>query len=285
MNICIAYTQKGAKTGRALFEAIKNKTNHLVRRAFKTSPLPSTDVLIRWGSSCTGSFSKELNSAQGVANASNKGKMMRLLKANTLIQTAPVSMICDGERYDGSPDDYVYVRTTTTMNVEYGKFRDLASRAIYVSKPLINRAHEYRVQVFNGKIVGIYEKKPHQQDTRLFKSWNCHFYKLDPAVCTCREKGQAMAIEAVKTMGLLFGGVDLVKTTDNKYYVIEVNSSPGLNSLNVDKWADMMLEYVRNPVAPPVVQQPVARPVVSSPVVPPPVPQQTRRVSSLRFIP
>jgi len=255
MNICIQYTKKSCKTGLALYEALRNKSRHVIKRAFKSLPLPSTDVLIRWGNASTSVNCRELNTRQAVCNASNKKKMMQLLVANETIRTPEVTFLPEGNDILRSMNstDYVYVRDSLTMNVRYCMVRDIRSTDLYMSKPITNRTHEYRVQVFNGEVVGIYEKIPNEPNTKLFKSWNCQFRRLDIGICSCKERGQAMAVEAVKAMGLLFGGVDLVKTDDNKYYIIEVNSSPGLNSLNVDKWAGLFLDWIENPTTPPAI--------------------------------
>jgi glutathione synthase/RimK-type ligase-like ATP-grasp enzyme len=55
-----------------------------------------------------------------------------------------------------------------------------------------------------------------------------------------------MCIKAVSTLGLVFGGVDLIMEKETKaFYITEVNSSPSLNSINIKKYINCFIEYIK----------------------------------------
>jgi len=52
-----------------------------------------------------------------------------------------------------------------------------------------------------------------------------------------------MAIEAVQTIGLDFGAVDMIyKARQNKFYVLEINTAPGLAGTTLDKYVEKFKE-------------------------------------------
>lgn len=245
MRLTIAYPQKGAATGFELFKALRDSGRFTwVKRTYRRDFDRNTDILLRWGDAQDYSLKAgaiELNSRQAVANASNKTTMMRLL-ANSKDVREPKVLFLPGTvtgEYKNKEGNF-YVRGGN------GAVRfDNRTQAgdLYVTKPIL-RTHEYRVQVFNGQIIGIYEKMPEDAQQKLFKGYNCHFRKLDPSVCSCKEAGQKMAIDAVKAIGLLSGGVDVIKDEYNRYFINEVNSAFGLNSINVVKFKDLFINHI-----------------------------------------
>jgi glutathione synthase/RimK-type ligase-like ATP-grasp enzyme len=47
----------------------------------------------------------------------------------------------------------------------------------------------------------------------------------------------------VQALGLDFGGVDLIRTKNGEFIVCEVNSSPGLNDLNITRVVDEIKKW------------------------------------------
>jgi glutathione synthase/RimK-type ligase-like ATP-grasp enzyme len=116
---------------------------------------------------------------------------------------------------------------------------------LYVSKPVVNKRREYRVHVFNGEVITIYEKIPNEDNTKLFKAHNCHFELKNKDNCKLTLENQQVCIDAVKSLGLLFGGVDVMRDKDQNIFISEVNSAPALNGTNIDRYVTKITEYIR----------------------------------------
>jgi hypothetical protein len=242
----IAYSNRGCVTGKELREALD-----AVRK--KTDKKAKCDLFIRWGTTEQFNhlkFKKELNSLEAVLRTANKLEMLQTL------HDAGVSVLefsTDPTAIDSLKDKEgnVYIRNKNGV-VRYGNDFN-PSRDLYFSKPVRFKRREYRVHVFNGKVLGAYEKvplvsltsedqNPHSSVNRpkLFKSDTCKFVRCDLSLEGCRINGEAqrLCIEAVMTLGLDFGGVDLIRDKNGAFIVCEVNSAPGLNGLNVDRWVE-----------------------------------------------
>lgn len=242
MKTMIAYHSRSCVTGKLLRQILACPRKRTNKRA-------KLDVLIRWGSSEV--FDRttaklELNTAEAVANASNKLRMIGLLAANNIPIPRVAGRNVSLDEIKDSTGNY-YIRSNQGV-VRYGNDFN-ASTDLYATQPIPNKRREYRVHVFNGKIIAIYEKIPHslEQDgvrPALFKSYNCHFSLVDPQRSRCNAEGQEIAIRAVAALGLLFGGVDLIRDKDGNFFVCEVNSSPGLNQNNAQRWVTAIKEYI-----------------------------------------
>ena len=122
----------------------------------------------------------------------------------------------------------------------------------YALRP-INKQREFRVHVFNGRTLGIYEKIPESSTVKIYKNDNCTFRRLDQSSNEAMSglKGndtriglRPMAKDAVEALGLLFGGVDVLMGEDGQFYINEVNTSPGLNTENLSRWAREINSYL-----------------------------------------
>lgn len=237
----IAYHSKTSTTGKLLRTLLAVPRKRTQRRA-------KVDYFLRWGTSEQFPVRArvELNSIQAVANTTNKLRMLELL-ADAGLPTP--SFTTDSSGLDGIKDatGNYYIRSKLGV-VRYSN--DFNSGDSYASQPIPNKRREYRVHVFNSKIIAIYEKVPHGKDTEgytipaLFKSHNCHFRLVNPDISLCDAVGQKIAIDSVNALGLLFGGVDLIRDKDKNFFVCEVNSAPGLNSNNAQRWVTAIKEYI-----------------------------------------
>lgn len=108
---------------------------------------------------------------------------------------------------------------------------------------------EYRVHVFNGSVI-LYQKKSRRVDDdgvdipdedesdvrNLASNW---IYRTDNL--RRLERIEQLAINAVTSLGLDFGAVDIIKDGEGNIYVLEVNSAPGLRN---DETARMYTEAI-----------------------------------------
>lgn len=246
-HITFAYSGASHVTGRKLWEALKDDPRVNVTKVRKNRRVKHTNLFIRWGN--TRSFSPEntecLNTQEATLRASDKGAMMRALVNDPKVNT-PEVFFPEDTLFQPKDGTKLYIRGRNNV-VRYGE--TLRSTDKYATLPIKNKRREYRVHVFKDSVVAIYEKVPQDDSVTIYKDNNCKFARRDPAWCKLTKEGQQMAIQAVKTLGLDFGGVDVALTWNEEehkvdFVVIEVNSSPGLNSLNVQRWADMFVEEV-----------------------------------------
>lgn len=252
MKTMIAYSNRSCVTGKELREALDATRKKTDRRA-------KCDLFIRWGTTDQFDnlkYKKELNTLEAVLRTTDKLTMLQTLLAAGI---ATLDFSSDPAAIDSFKDKEgnVYIRNRQGV-VRYGNDFN-PSRDSYYSRPVRFKRREYRVHVFNGKILGAYEKVPlslaegqkRNAETlpKLFKSDTCRFVRCDLVV---DEQGlnprvnaaaQAMCIQAVNSLGLVFGGVDLIRNKHGEFTICEVNSAPGLNGLNVERWVEAIKEY------------------------------------------
>ena len=245
MKFVILYSNKSSKTGKDLLR----KFSTVARKAFRkrTSKRYTADLVLRWGS--TEEFPRltsrvEINTLQATRNASDKKVMMqKLVEAG--ISTPDVLFDLqnvDQEELQDYKDESgkFYVRGA---NQEVRYTDSVRAGDLYVSRPVPNKRREYRVHVFDGKILEIYEKVPQQEGVTIFKAHNCRFERRNPENCRLSQEDQQMCIDAVNALGLTFGGVDILRDKDQNCFICEVNSSPALNSLNIERYFEKIMEY------------------------------------------
>ncbi len=228
----IVWSNRSCVSGRALKAELRS-------RGIKVfNSLRPNRTLIRWGETRTESVQRDaLNSIDSVKACVNKLEMLKRLKN------------CGFD----VPEYYVPKDSATLLKPVYirdkrGNTRfDVcfnASKDWYATKAVPFKRREYRIHVFDGKILSMYEKVPNDPTHRpaLFKVDNCKFNLVNSAISLCDSRGQSVAIDSVKALGLIYGAVDLIRTQNGKRFVIcEVNSSAGLNSLNVKRLVDAIL--------------------------------------------
>jgi hypothetical protein len=240
----IAYNKRSSVTGKALFEKLKEAKagGYDWRHVCAKEPKHRPDLILRWGNSTLPTKgSTELNTQAAVRNAADKGKMMDILSKTKDVRipmyvpvTAQTPRTLEGNWFVRNEHDHITYRNTILAGDKYAVQEILKTR-------------EFRVHVFNDQIVGVYEKLPREEGAKIFKAENCDFRRIDLAdkAQTTRIKGvRPMAKIAVKALGLLFGGVDVIMDANGNAYVLEVNSSPSLNTLNLDRWVEVFTEYL-----------------------------------------
>lgn len=111
------------------------------------------------------------------------------------------------------------------------------------------KTNEYRVQFFKGELVCVREKrlrkgyeKPEGRDGRVRSHDNGYVFcePLEPLP----EEAIDMARKASKVTGSDFAGVDIAfhKPT-NYWFLLEVNSAPGMEGLTVEQYANAVIKY------------------------------------------
>ena len=123
------------------------------------------------------------------------------------------------------------------FDIRYCKNALRAKRALAAGRAFFTRyipsSTEYRVWVYRRRHLGTYEKVlAHPELKRRMIGRN---YKNGYAFQLVREESIPrtavdLALRAVDALGLDFGAVDVLLGRDGRYYVLEVNTAPGIQS-------------------------------------------------------
>lgn len=112
----------------------------------------------------------------------------------------------------------------------------------------IKKKAEYRVHVFNGAVIDVQYKARNPDnptpDWRI-RSHDNGFIFVREGVELAQQAKQ-LCIDAVRCVGIDFGAVDLIYNEHhNQYYVLEINTAPGITGTTVEKYAEAIINYMR----------------------------------------
>jgi len=110
------------------------------------------------------------------------------------------------------------------------------------------KKHEYRVHVYKGNVIDITQKKRRAgfegRDNQIRNHQNGWVYCRENI--TEPEGIQSLALAACTALGLQSGAVDIIwNELENKCYVLEVNSAPGLEGTTCKKYTNAILESLQ----------------------------------------
>ncbi len=106
---------------------------------------------------------------------------------------------------------------------------------------------EFRIHAFNGVAIDVQEKR-RKNGAQI----NEEIRNYDNGWVFCRNNIvepiglRNLGIKATSSLGLLFGAVDIVLGSDNKLYVLEVNTAPGVTASTAKKYAQAIMSYQEN---------------------------------------
>jgi len=258
MNFVSYKRGKTGKTGRLITKELHCVSQRSIERDL-INPRAITKV-IRWGSTTLWApcFEDELNCVAAIENASNK------LKALNIMKEAGVSVPWFTNNKEKAKDkvssiNYGNMVGRTTYHQGGSNFEICVDKTDVSSDyqsshwlELIPIHKEWRVHVFQGEVIGVSRKTDEDVGYRITNrytrnhanGWRFIRCDLDRVQPRLKELG----IEAVKSLGLDFGAVDIILSDgtestsegDRKYYVLEVNSAP-----SVEKGSTILYEYIR----------------------------------------
>ncbi|HET8689269.1 MAG TPA: hypothetical protein VFM18_21875 [Methanosarcina sp.] len=107
----------------------------------------------------------------------------------------------------------------------------------------IPKKEEYRVHVFGGKAIHVqrkakrYDVPREEANYKIRNHANGFIFQKDDFVYN--DKVKEVAIDAVVTLGLTFGAVDVIwNERKDKYYVLEVNTAPGIEGATLERYVE-----------------------------------------------
>jgi hypothetical protein len=249
----------GSLSGKALANALGIKR---IRPYYEAK---RRDIIINWGNSRPSESvpyaERDLNKHSAIAIACNKLKTFDLLYEH---EYPYLPNYCT-TRYDACNMLYmatnggeqlgkesIYCRTSLTSHSGGGiviakNIHDLVDAPLYTVGT--RHKYEYRVHVFRESVIDVQQKKRRSNwtggDTGIRNHSNGYIYAradIDYPV-----EIQHAAIQAVKLLGLDFGAVDIgYRERDNKIFLFEVNTAPGLTGTTLLKYAQTFKEYLNN---------------------------------------
>ena len=225
-----------------------------VLRVRPTYNAKRSDVIINWGNSHPPHFKwmdEDLNKPHAIALASNKLHTFSELICKGFNDLPKFTTEID-DAEDWINNGYtVYCRTILRGHSGNGivianALNQLVNAPLYTVKT--KHKHEYRVHVFRDQILDVQQKKKkigHTISSGIRNHSNGWIYartEINPP-----EELLVSSIQAVKLLGLDFGAVDIGhRVIDNKFFVFEVNTAPGLEGSTLDKYTKAIYNYYRS---------------------------------------
>jgi hypothetical protein len=111
----------------------------------------------------------------------------------------------------------------------------------------VKKKKEFRVHVLNGKVIDVQEKRRKgefdgERDTRIRNVHNGYVFCRDGVVEPNALRD--LALSAVGSLGYTLGAVDIVFNEHHgKCFVLEVNSTPGMEGTTLEKYSDAIVEW------------------------------------------
>lgn len=223
----------------------------------------SNHLIINWGNSILPDWYdwvhnrgvKMLNNPIAVARATNKITTLRYLEANGVPHIPFTTDYFHANEWLEQGDDVVerhIINGTKAQGVKVVKSdSEEALELCQLYTKMIKNAREYRVHVFNGKVIDVQQKKRRnrESDTELISGT---IKNVDNGWVFCRENiteyPEAMlthSINAVKVLGLDFGAVDVL-VKNGEVYILEVNTAMGLQGETLNKYVSEIINELNN---------------------------------------
>lgn len=212
-------------------------------------------AIINWGSSVlpdqVAACGRIINKPEAIRNASNKLKSFELFQQYGV--TIPTFWTDENEAMQAFNAGHCLVARTVLNGHSGAGIVIITDPADYVKAPLytayIKKQEEYRYHVFMGAVVDIQRKARKRDVPDDAVNWQVR--NLDGGFIFAREGviespiASTEAIKAVEALGLDFGAVDLIwNQREDKYYVLEVNTAPGLAGSTLDGYAARFKEVL-----------------------------------------
>ena len=205
----------------------------------KGQVVPYDDLYFRWGSthSVANKEAKVINCSRAIHRASDK-RGFRLacseidISPSTWTHPAAVpqeaveeGLVTRRSRHAGGKD----VLVSYTYEDVIHNWESIQGDG-YISKR-IDKPHEYRVHIVQGRVVGVSEKHPHDKSA---VAWNFHGEDGNGVFTNFKWSEWPMgvvrvALAAHKLSRLHFGAVDVMADEAGNAYVLEINSAPSLS--------------------------------------------------------
>jgi RimK-like ATP-grasp domain len=206
------------------------------------------DVIVNWGNvgAIPGVLGCHvLNKQDAVSKAINKKKTFEVLAAHS-IQTVPWTANMAVAKEWLQAGRTVVARKTLTGHEGAGiiiveKVNELIQASLYTQ--YIFKVREFRV---HATPFGVIDTQQKVHDTKLGppKSWKVRSYQNGfifqrKGIIPNKHRDQ-LAIATIRAIGLDFGGLDIIEDKQGNFYVVEVNTAPGIEGSTVGLYGNAL---------------------------------------------
>lgn len=247
--------RRGSKSVKALSEELNAKVIKLVGSKFKGKP---NKLVLNWG--CT-DLPNEVKKCQVINNPDNVGLAANKLEFFTHIRDGELDVNIPEFSQDKGwaakkivSGHLVVIRTILTGHSGAGiviadNLDTLNENPAPLYVEYIKKKYEYRVHVIGGVAVDVQRKARNRDVPDDEVNWKVQ--NLAGGFIYARNEGLAfeermldLAVRAVEACELDFGAVDIIYSKQrDKYYVLEVNTAPGLAGTTLEKYCLMLKKY------------------------------------------
>ena len=205
--------------------------------------------VINWGNTSKSKAKRIINKPEAVAIAVNKLKTFRTL-TNKGIPTVPFTNDIEVAKAWLKNNFVVYCRGALESSQGGGitvalHEEDLKEVPIYTRGIMLST--EYRVHVFDGKVIDYTQKKRKSgvESSEFIRNSESGWVFCRENV-TLPKAVESVSIAAIKALGLDFGAVDVLQSTiNNGVYVLEINTAPGIEGTTLEKYKEAICLYVQ----------------------------------------
>lgn len=209
-------------------------------------------LVVNWGNSHWPEWGaaarKLLNPPCNVAIATNKLETFRRLR-DCDVSTPDYKVYKEDAEFWVSQGKKVVCRQTLTGHSGQGiviasTIDELVDAPLYTQ--FIKKDKEYRVHVFQGKIIDYQQKKKKEGYTGGVSGIRNHAngWIYARSGVELPEEVSTESSKAVKALGLDFGAVDICTCTSGKVYIFEVNTAPGLQGSTLTNYVEAIQELL-----------------------------------------
>lgn len=242
----ILYAAESSVTGKALLDAMKEQG--VAIRGGSKVPDGALDTLIRWGSMAKVPTKPKrvVNRLDAIQQASNKREALKIMKAagiNVPLVLTPSEVKPEHLPVLGRKDKHVGANDIILCMQQRDVERAKAVGCTHFSQYIPTKA-EYRAHVFGDTIIKI-SQKILTDEAAATQPWIRNLsagYTFRQPETRLTGAARGMAIDAVHSLGLTFGAVDIIIGDNDQPYILEVNTAPGLQT---DTSLDAYLEQFR----------------------------------------
>jgi predicted ATP-grasp superfamily ATP-dependent carboligase len=239
--------KKGSKSAKSLGQSLGCKVLTRPKRS-------RIGTVINWGNSNHINYGnrKILNTFPCVQRAANKLLALNCFKESN-VSCPDFTTDIEVAKQWIADEEVVVCRTLLRSHSGKGiviatNVNELVSAPLYVK--YFKKSFEYRVHVFNGKVIDYVQKK--KRSGLVEGSYNKYIRSHNNGWVFCRNNiamtsvMEELAINAVKCLGLDFGAVDIVVKSNGEMKVLEVNTAPSMMGQTLISYSNAIKEYVND---------------------------------------
>lgn len=247
----LLYSPATSVTGKLVLDTLREQGVDI--RGGTRAPEDRVDTLIRWGAvtKVPRNPIKVINTMKGIIAASDKLGALKVLAEERIsvprtmewAEVTPADFPVLGRKihHVGANDIMLVLQKNDIANAQQ-------AGCTYATKYIPTKA-EYRLHVFDGRVIKTSQKILTQPELAT-QPWIRNLdagYTFRASETPLPVQIKTKAAYAVGLLGLTFGAVDLIIGDDDNYYILEVNTAPGLQTdTSVEAYVEQFKQAIRN---------------------------------------